>query len=104
MFQDSAKMSSNELNYLSKNGGPESPSILSVNPHVIPTVSAKMGLCHSSENVEWDPITASPMKELYDQLSPTKQIFKKKLPPQRSRTQETAVTTLSLEKDGHTEQ
>lgn len=48
-------------------------------------------------------MTGSPMKDLTEQ-SPIKQIVNKKLPPQRSLTQETAVTSISLEKDAHTEQ
>ena len=40
---DMSKMNSCDNNLLVKNG-PESPSILSVNPHAIPTVSAKMTL------------------------------------------------------------
>ena len=71
MLYDSVRMSSQEHNFLNNKNGPESPSILSVNPHVIPTVSAKLPRHHkSSENVEWDPTcgvtnitTSSPYKE-----------------------------------------
>ena len=48
-------------------------------------------------------MTGSPMKDLTEQ-SPIKQIVNKKLPPQRSLNQETTVTSISLEKDAHTEQ
>ena len=64
------KMNSCENNYLHKNG-PESPSILSVNPHAIPTVSAKMAHNQSNDgmNAEYDPSIGggdSPMKEIND--------------------------------------
>ena len=59
-------MSSYEHNFLNNRAGPESPSILSVNPHgPIPTVSAKMATTmhhrqrsSSTEHIiEWDPTT-----------------------------------------------
>lgn len=105
------KMNSYENNYLVKNG-PESPSILSVNPHAIPTVSAKMAMNQSpdkaGESSRHNTITydhsMSPVKNINNGRTPRKSENRnKKLPPQRSMTEETAVTNLSHEKDAHTE-